>query len=217
MGLLACSDLTSKCLKGSDMCVRAVGGMFEGNEIVERRELSFGEFRGARSRLCIFIVNGRSRERVTHVVCRRSREPSRICLKVKRIMEKRKKIRRMYETKGIGSVPRSSKLYQFSKSKPKYFLTSSRRIVECKSEVCMPHSIKRRSKKHKKDRIDVENKQVVDDWSKIFKSAIHERLYKKILLFNDVETNPGPFYVDSCKTVKGSFHQGDEELFGINA
>jgi len=55
-----------------------------------------------------------------------------------------------------------------------------------------------------------------DDWSNIFKSAIHERLYKKILLFNDVETNPGPFYVDSCKTVKGSFHQGDEELFGIN-
>ena len=111
---MACSDLTSKYLKGSDMCVRDVGGIFEGNEIVERRELSLGELRGVRSRLCIFIVNGRSRERVTHVVCRRSREPSRICLKVKRIMEKSKKIRRMYEKKGIGSVPRSSKLYQFS-------------------------------------------------------------------------------------------------------
>ena len=56
------------------MCVRDVGGMFEGNEIVERRELSLRELRGVRSRLCIFIVNGRSRERVTHVVCRRSPE-----------------------------------------------------------------------------------------------------------------------------------------------
>ena len=150
--------------------------------------MSFGDLRGVRSILCIFIGNGRSRGRVTHVVCRRSREPSRICLKVKRIMQKRKKIRRMYEKKGIGSVPRSSKLYQFSKSKPKiqkdniflkYFLTSRRRIVESKSEVCMPHSIKRRSKKHKEDRIDVENKQVVDDWSKIFSRVQFMKGYTK--------------------------------------
>ena len=42
-------------------------------------------------------------------------------------------------------------------------------------------------------------------------------MYKNIKLYNDIESNPGPVYVNELCTVTGSFHQGNEELFGINS
>ena len=34
---------------------------------------------------------------------------------------------------------------------------------------------------------------------------------------NDIESNPGPVCMNELCTVTGSFHQGNEEFFGINA
>ena len=51
----------------------------------------------------------------------------------------------------------------------------------------------------------------------VFTDKNHQSLYKNIKLFNDIESNPGPVYVNELYTVTGCFHQGNEELFGINA
>ena len=36
-------------------------------------------------------------------------------------------------------------------------------------------------------------------------------------LYNDIESNPGPGFADECNTARGTFHQGNVELFGVNA
>ena len=40
---------------------------------------------------------------------------------------------------------------------------------------------------------------------------------KKMKLCHDIESNPGPEFVDQCKTVRGNFHQGNDQLFSMNA
>ena len=41
-----------------------------------------------------------------------------------------------------------------------------------------------------------------------FSAKNHQSLYENIKLYNDIESNPGPVYVNGLCTVTGSFHQG---------
>lgn len=69
-----------------------------------------------RSRYCIF-VSGRC-ERSTRWRRRRyrSRAPSRVCSRLKVIMQKNKKIRRLFKRVVLGAVPKSSTLYKLKNS-----------------------------------------------------------------------------------------------------
>ena len=51
----------------------------------------------------------------------------------------------------------------------------------------------------------------------VFTDKNHQSLYKNIKLYNDIESNPGPVDVNELCKVTGSFHQVNEELFGINS
>ena len=55
---------------------------------------------------------------------------------------------------------------------------------------------------------------VLKNCCEVFTDKNHQSLYKSIKLYNDIESNPGPVYMNE---LTGSFYQGNEELFGINA
>ena len=82
-------------------------------------------------------------------------------------------------------------------------------------------STKKEKKKKKKNSQCVLNRRrkrvVLKNCCEVFRDKNHQNLYKNIKLYNDIESNPGPVYVNELCTVTGSFHQGNEELFGINA
>ncbi|KAL9978015.1 hypothetical protein ACROYT_G015489 [Oculina patagonica] len=52
---------------------------------------------------------------------------------------------------------------------------------------------------------------------KVFRNKSHHSLHKHIKLYNDIETNPGPTYLTESNTISGTFHQGNEFLFGVNS
>lgn len=120
-------------------------------------------------------------------------------------------------------VPKSSRLFNFSKSslyRPegvclKYFFGSKRKGFH--RRVYRLNYNNRRTGKHKKQEMNSGVRKIVKDLRKVFKNGIHELSHKRNLLLSDIETNPGPSYVNCCNTVRGRFHQGEEKLFGINA
>ena len=58
---------------------------------------------------------------------------------------------------------------------------------------------------------------VLKNCCEVFRDKSHQSLYQNIKVYNDIESNPGPVYVNELCTVAGSLHQGNEELFEINS
>ena len=160
-----------------------------------------------RSRYCIYILRGNRRSSGLQRRRIRYREPSRICGKIKLLSEKKKRIRCLFKEKVLGSVPKSSVLYKF------------RRGVIREENVFLKYFLRTLVWKVKKKRYIKDNKRVKNvNCHKEFRNREHQRLHKKIKISNDIETNPGPVSNhDICNTIRGSFHQGNEHLFGLNA
>ncbi|KAJ7386894.1 hypothetical protein OS493_006928 [Desmophyllum pertusum] len=86
-------------------------------------------------------------------------------------------------------------------------------------KMCLKYFLRISGWKGKRKKCNGNKIQVLKDDCKVFKNKNHHSLHQKIKVSNDIEINPGPtfLYYDGCNTVRGTFHQGDEELFGINA
>ena len=84
-------------------------------------------------------------------------------------------------------------------------------------------STKKEKKRKKKNAQCMLNKHtcrkrvVLKNCCEVFRDKNHQSLYQDIKVYNDIESNPGPVCVNELCTVAGSFHQGNEELFGINS
>ena len=50
-----------------------------------------------------------------------------------------------------------------------------------------------------------------------FKDLNHRVNYSKLILCGDIETNPGPVFNNSVKTIHAPCSQGNTEIFGENA
>ena len=184
----------------------------DGSSYLEGTRSSENELKSVRLRYCIFECIG-GYEGLTGRRKLRCREPSRISSRVKIGMQKNRKIRCLFKRKILGAVPRSSILYKFTKSSIR------------NEHVCFKYffgiSTKKEKKKKKKNGQCVLNKRrkrvLLKNCSEVFRDKNHQSLYKNIKLYNDTESNPGPVYVNELCTVTGRFHQGNEELFGINS
>ena len=89
------------------------------------------------------------------------------------------------------------------------------------SSISLEYQVKRKKRRRKKKAHSMLNKRrkrvVSKSCCEVFTDKNHQSLYKNIKLFNDIESNPGPACMNELCTVTGSFHQGNEELFGKNA
>ena len=191
-----------------------------GNEL-SVKDLKDGK---ARSRLCRYLLYGRTRH-----VSRfngRCREPSRISVKVRRVIQRSRRKRLKCEKGVIGIVPRTSRLYNLIKGKAnfrnesvylKYFLRARAVMFLCGRQSSSLDSDSRQDKRYTNDWCGCRGKKAKRNKKNVFKSRDHQRLCKEKLLFHDIEINPGPLFVNSSKSVQGTFHQGNELLFGANA
>ena len=164
-----------------------------------------------RSRHCIFVSGRLKRSTRLQRHNYRSREPSRICSRLKVVMQKKKKTRRLFQRRVSSAVPKTSILYEFKKSSfrkenlyLKYFVRISVRKNEKKNKINGNASKCRK-------------RVLLKNGCRVFKNKNHQSLQKKMKLFNDIESNPGPVFIDECTTIRGTFHQGNEQLFGMNA
>ena len=184
----------------------------DGSSYLEGTRSSENELKSVRSRYSIFECIG-GYEGVTGRRKLRCREPSRISSRVRIGMQKNRRIRCLCKRKILGAVPRSSILSNFTKS--------SIRKEHVYFKYFFGMATKKMKKKEKKKGQSVLNKRrkrvVLKNCFEVFTDKNHQSLYKNIKLYNDIESNPGPVYVNELCTVTGSFHQGNEELFGINS
>ena len=209
--------LCTKCKASEGLCAKAkdfkLMCWIDGNNYLKGTRCSENDLlKSVRSRYCIFECSG-GYESVTGRRKFRRREPSRISSRVKIGMQKNRKIRCLFRRKVLGAVPRSSILNKFRKSSIR------------KEHVCFKYffglSAKKEKRKKEKRAHSMLNKRrkrvVFKNCCEVFTDKNHQSLYKNIKLCNDIESNPGPVYVNESCTVTGSFHQGNEELFEINA
>ena len=209
--------LRTKCKTSERLCAKSKDlkpmSCIDGSSYLEGTRCSENKLKSVRSRYCIFECIGRYDGVTGRRRKLRCREPSRISSWVKIGMQKNRKVRCLFKRKVLGAVPRSSILYKFTKSSIR------------KEHVCFKYffgmSTKKEKKKKKKNSQCVLNKRrkrvVLKNCCEVFRDKNHQSLYKNIKLYNDIESNPGPVYVNELCTVTGSFHQGNEELFGINS
>ena len=208
--------LRTKCKTSERLCAKSkdlkLMSCIDGSSYSEGTGNSENELKSVRSRYCIFECIG-GYEEVTGRRKLRCREPSRISSRVKIGLHKNRKTRCLFKRKILGAVPRSSILYKFTKSSIR------------KEHVCFKYffgiSTKKEKKRKKKNAQCMLNKRrkrvVLKNRCEVFRDKNHQSLYQDIKVYNDIESNPGPVYVNELCTVAGSFHQGNEELFGINS
>ena len=116
----------------------------------------------------------------------RSREPSRICTRVKIALQKIE--RKMLIKRVLGAVPGSS-----------MYLTSSDKIVFEKRmsvlSISLGYQLNRRERR---------KSVVLKNRCKIFRDNNHQSLYKKIKLYNDIDWDLGPVYVNELPSYHNS-------------
>ena len=156
----------------------------------------------------------------------RSREPSRIGQKYKQGVQKSLKMRRLFKKYVVGVVPKSSKLFKFSRRRifreeyicfKYYFACNQRRKEVFKGDNCYIKNIKRRTRKHKEGKCNSLFRNTGKDYTEVFLDCNHKYCWCKRVLSNDVEINPGPSFANYINTVRGTFDQGNQLLFGNNA
>ena len=208
--------LCTKCKRSERLWAKSkdftLMSCIDGSSYLEGTRSCENELKSVRSRYCIFACIG-GYEGVTGRRKLRCREPSRISSRVRIGMQKNRKIRCLFKRKILGAVPRSSILSKFTKS--------SIRKEHVYFKYFFGMATKKMKKKEKKKGQSVLNKRrkrvVLKNCCEVFTDKNHQSLYKNIKLYNDIESNPGPVYVNELCTVTGSFHQGNEELFGMNS
>ena len=155
----------------------------------------------------------------------KSREPSKIGQKYKQGVQKSLKMRRLFKKHVVGVVPKSSKLFKFSRRRIfrkeyicfKYsFACNQRRKEVFKGDNCYIKNIKRRTRNHKERKCNCLFQNTGKGYTEVFLDCSHKYCWCKRMLSNDVEINPGPSFVNYSNTVRGTFDQGNEWLFGNN-
>ena len=176
-----------------------------------------------------------------HSRCRyqRDREPSRIpAKKICRLLTKSRKLKKAFRKNVKRNIPDSSRVYRYTQA----FSHECQRVLSYK---CFDQFIKTKLnsksafiKKHKKDaiesrylkfncKVNKEKRQqfynkfvdVVKTEKNTFKNLNHNHRvnYSKLILCGDIETNPGPVFNNSAKTIHAPYSQGNVDIFGENA
>jgi len=136
------------------------------------------ELKGVRSKYCIFACN-RWCKGMTERRKLRCQEPSRICSKLKIAIQKNRKIRCLFD-RVLGLF------------RGRLYFTSSDKVVFEKSmsvllSISLGYQLKRRKRR---------KRVVLKNHCEIFSDNNHQRLYKNIKLYNAIEWNPEPVYVN---------------------
>ena len=160
----------------------------------------------SRSRLALFICSVNSRRNCKG---RRCTEPSRVPVKLLKRFLKKRKLRKRIRNYVSRNVPKSSYVYQIVRApflRKTVVFANGERITEV-HEFRMTKKYPLRSSSKV---LSLGNKMV-------YKSLNHRINNIASKLSGDIETNPGPFIVDSSKTIHAPYSQGNSFVFGANA
>ena len=159
-----------------------------------------------RSRFALFICNVASR---TKSKKRRFREPSRLPVKHLKQFWKKRKLRKRIRNYVSKNLPRSSRFYQIIRTP--FF---RKRVVFRNGEHITEVNEFRMNKKYP---LRSSCKVLSFGTKTVYKTLNHKINNIASKLSGDIETNPGPFVVDSSKTIHAPYSQGNSFVFGRNA
>ena len=164
-------------------------------------------------------------------VGRRDREPSRIpAKKISRFLRKNKKIRKQVRKHIKRNVPKSSRIhrlfsYGFSCKQVSYYPRVKKLKTKC--HIASSKHPTKQARASNTSEFLFENDQKTLDRNNnsgtttyttcTYKNLNHRMNCCTFNLSRDIETNPGPTFIDPSKTIHAPYSEGNVDLFGSNA
>ncbi|XP_078375420.1 uncharacterized protein LOC144658810 [Oculina patagonica] len=158
-----------------------------------------------RSRFALFVSSVGTQKQSKR---RRCTEPSRLPVKQMKRFLKKRKLRKRFRNYVLKNVPKTSALYQIIRAPllRKAVAFANGKTIREVNELTVTEKCPLRNGCQMSSRNNM-----------VYKNVNHRINNIISKLSGDIETNPGPFFVESSKTIRAPYSQGNTSVFGNNS